>query len=128
MKVALFSLFKVSTFTRWVLQSKADVSKGLSDETTKDEVYLKNLASKCTQQRGRKYNLFSNIFELISQKVCISILHDPGDDQYGYEKASERWLPVHTVEVRFGLFETFCIKLTFSDHFGIGNFNVGRSK
>jgi len=30
--------------------------------------------------------------------VCISILHDPGDDQYGYEKASERWLPVHTVE------------------------------
>uniref|UniRef100_A0A5S6QMW1 E2 ubiquitin-conjugating enzyme n=1 Tax=Trichuris muris TaxID=70415 RepID=A0A5S6QMW1_TRIMR len=30
--------------------------------------------------------------------VCISILHDPGDDKYGYEKASERWLPVHTVE------------------------------
>jgi len=31
-------------------------------------------------------------------EVCISILHDPGDDKYGYEKASERWLPVHTVE------------------------------
>jgi len=30
--------------------------------------------------------------------VCISILHEPGDDRYGYEKASERWLPVHTVE------------------------------
>lgn len=30
--------------------------------------------------------------------VCISILHPPGEDQYGYEKASERWLPVHTVE------------------------------
>ncbi|KAF0304762.1 Ubiquitin-conjugating enzyme E2 G1 [Amphibalanus amphitrite] len=30
--------------------------------------------------------------------VCISILHEPGDDTYGYEKASERWLPVHTVE------------------------------
>ncbi|GAA6056362.1 hypothetical protein JCM3770_005967 [Rhodotorula araucariae] len=30
--------------------------------------------------------------------VCISILHDPGHDQYGYEDASERWLPVHTVE------------------------------
>ena len=29
--------------------------------------------------------------------VCISILHPPGDDQYGYENASERWLPVHTV-------------------------------
>lgn len=31
-------------------------------------------------------------------KVCISILHPPGDDQYGYEKAEERWLPIHTVE------------------------------
>ena len=30
--------------------------------------------------------------------VCISILHPPGDDKYGYEDASERWLPVHTVE------------------------------
>ncbi|KAH0833979.1 hypothetical protein J3R83DRAFT_11197 [Lanmaoa asiatica] len=35
--------------------------------------------------------------------VCISILHAPGDDQYGYEDAGERWMPVHTVEtiVRF---------------------------
>ena len=31
-------------------------------------------------------------------QVCISILHAPGDDAYGYEKANERWLPVHTVE------------------------------
>ncbi|KAF0989543.1 hypothetical protein HZS_4454, partial [Henneguya salminicola] len=30
--------------------------------------------------------------------VCISILHEPGDDSYGYESASERWLPIHTVE------------------------------
>ncbi|XP_014788955.1 ubiquitin-conjugating enzyme E2 G1 [Octopus bimaculoides] len=30
--------------------------------------------------------------------VCISILHEPGEDKFGYEKASERWLPVHTVE------------------------------
>lgn len=30
--------------------------------------------------------------------VCISILHAPGDDEFGYEKASERWVPVHTVE------------------------------
>eukprot|EP00128_Syssomonas_multiformis_P010627 Colp12_sorted_trinity150504_noHs@2040 len=30
--------------------------------------------------------------------VCISILHEPGEDKYGYEKASERWLPIHTVE------------------------------
>ena len=31
-------------------------------------------------------------------EVCISILHEPGEDKYGYEKASERWLPVHTIE------------------------------
>jgi len=31
-------------------------------------------------------------------EVCISILHEPGEDKYGYERASERWLPVHTVE------------------------------
>jgi len=30
--------------------------------------------------------------------VCISILHAPGEDKYGYEHASERWLPIHTVE------------------------------
>jgi len=30
--------------------------------------------------------------------VCISILHAPGDDQYGYEDAGERWMPVHSIE------------------------------
>ncbi|GLJ44516.1 hypothetical protein SUGI_0934460 [Cryptomeria japonica] len=31
-------------------------------------------------------------------RVCISILHPPGDDPNGYEHATERWSPVHTVE------------------------------
>ncbi|TIA86046.1 hypothetical protein E3P99_03803 [Wallemia hederae] len=31
-------------------------------------------------------------------EVCISILHPPGDDEWGWEDASERWLPVHSVE------------------------------
>lgn len=31
-------------------------------------------------------------------EVCISILHPPGEDKWGYEKAEERWLPIHTVE------------------------------
>lgn len=30
--------------------------------------------------------------------VCISILHDPGEDKFGYERPEERWLPIHTVE------------------------------
>ena len=31
-------------------------------------------------------------------RVCISILHSPGDYPMGYEQASERWSPVQTVE------------------------------
>lgn len=31
-------------------------------------------------------------------KVCISILHSPGDDIYGYEKSEERWRPINSVE------------------------------
>ena len=30
--------------------------------------------------------------------LCISILHPPGEDVYGYEKAGERWSPVQTPE------------------------------
>lgn len=30
--------------------------------------------------------------------VCISILHPPEDDEYGYESAAERWSPVQTPE------------------------------
>lgn len=33
-----------------------------------------------------------------SGALCISILHPPGEDQYGYESASERWSPVQTPE------------------------------
>lgn len=44
--------------------------------------------------------LFFPVLLIVSQDgdVCISILHPPGDDKYGYESASERWLPIHTVE------------------------------
>lgn len=31
-------------------------------------------------------------------KVCISILHPPGDDPHQYETAAERWRPIHTIE------------------------------
>lgn len=31
-------------------------------------------------------------------RVCISILHPPEEDQYGYESAAERWSPVQTPE------------------------------
>lgn len=31
-------------------------------------------------------------------KVCISILHPPGDDPNMYESSSERWSPVQSIE------------------------------
>lgn len=46
------------------------------------------------QRRG----CLTSLIVYLNGEVCISILHPPGDDAYGYEKASERWLPVHTVE------------------------------
>lgn len=30
--------------------------------------------------------------------VCISILHEPGDDAFEYESVSERWMPVRNPE------------------------------
>lgn len=33
-----------------------------------------------------------------SGEVCISILHPPGEDKYGYESAAERWSPVQSPE------------------------------
>ncbi|KAI7155817.1 Ubiquitin-conjugating enzyme E2 [Hortaea werneckii] len=37
-----------------------------------------------------------NVYQ--SGEVCISILHPPEDDKYGYESAAERWSPVQTPE------------------------------
>lgn len=34
----------------------------------------------------------------IDGRVCISILHAPGDDPMGYELSAERWSPVQSVE------------------------------
>ncbi|XP_039018890.1 ubiquitin-conjugating enzyme E2 7-like isoform X2 [Hibiscus syriacus] len=46
-----------------------------------------------------RINMIFNVFAVYPDgRVCISILHPPGDDPNGYELASERWMPVHTVE------------------------------
>ncbi|TIA89928.1 hypothetical protein E3P99_01834 [Wallemia hederae] len=37
-----------------------------------------------------------NVYE--DGNVCISILHPPGDDPMMYERSSERWSPVQSVE------------------------------
>lgn len=47
-----------------------------------------------------KYNSTCLLISSVDKNgdVCISILHEPGEDKYGYEKPEERWLPIHTVE------------------------------
>ena len=44
--------------------------------------------------------IFSFLFFLVYSdgRVCISILHAPGDDPMGYETSAERWSPVQSVE------------------------------
>lgn len=42
--------------------------------------------------------LYSSLSVAKNGDVCISILHEPGEDKFGYEKPEERWLPIHTVE------------------------------
>ena len=44
-------------------------------------------------------NVLSGLFPVYSDgRVCISILHAPGDDPMGYESSAERWSPVQSVE------------------------------
>jgi len=62
--------------------------------------------SYCTSYRNRCYisinycKLSINIILLVypDGRVCISILHAPGDDPMGYESSAERWSPVQSVE------------------------------
>lgn len=41
-------------------------------------------------------NFASTVYQ--NGEVCISILHPPEEDKYGYESAAERWSPVQTPE------------------------------
>lgn len=44
-------------------------------------------------------SLFLSHFPVFADgRVCISILHAPGDDPMGYELSAERWSPVQSVE------------------------------
>ncbi|XP_043925699.1 ubiquitin-conjugating enzyme E2 G1-like [Protopterus annectens] len=63
---------------------------------------LSNLVTEFMEIVLRNNFIFFNgeLFKQIAKNgdVCISILHEPGEDKFGYEKPEERWLPIHTVE------------------------------
>ena len=44
------------------------------------------------------YIIFYFVAVYPNGEVCISILHPPEEDKYGYESAAERWSPVQTPE------------------------------
>jgi len=43
-------------------------------------------------------NEFTHTIVYADGRVCISILHSPGDDPLGYETSAERWSPVQSIE------------------------------
>ena len=53
-------------------------------------------------------------------EVCISILHQPGEDQYGYELASERWLPIHSVESILVSVISMLLRINNEAHYELG--------
>ena len=44
------------------------------------------------------YHILFNFLVYPDGRVCISILHPPGDDPNQYESSSERWSPVQSIE------------------------------
>jgi ubiquitin-conjugating enzyme E2 G2 len=54
-------------------------------------IYLQN-------QNTNHINFLVFISVYSDGRVCISILHAPGDDPMGYESSAERWSPVQSVE------------------------------
>lgn len=54
----------------------------------------------CAKIQTCQQSVYTCVFLPVAKNgdVCISILHEPGEDKYGYEKPEERWLPIHTVE------------------------------
>ena len=48
-------------------------------------------------------------------RVCISILHPPGDDPNQYESSSERWSPVQSIEkILLSVVSMLAGKISFS--------------
>ncbi|XP_027250103.1 ubiquitin-conjugating enzyme E2 G2 isoform X3 [Cricetulus griseus] len=61
-------------------------------------------------------------------RVCISILHAPGDDPMGYESSAERWSPVQSVEKILLSVVSMLAVLCFSEPNDESGANVDASK
>lgn len=88
--------------TRRLFPSTTVISEFLSTQTSQDAFRDFNLSSK--QSVCLFHDVISREERTLTKPVypsgdvCISILHPPEDDKYGYESAAERWSPVQTPE------------------------------
>ncbi|KAK6442327.1 Ubiquitin-conjugating enzyme E2 15 [Oleoguttula sp. CCFEE 5521] len=73
------------------MQKDKDIP-GISCGLVVDDVFEWEVMLMLSEDQDSMYGVYPN------GDVCISILHPPGDDQYGYEQASERWSPVQSPE------------------------------
>ena len=81
----------------------------MTDEITPSQSHLSSMvqiylrSSKCVlvtfENSFQPFIKLSLLFVVYADgRVCISILHAPGDDPMGYESSAERWSPVQSVE------------------------------
>lgn len=91
--------------SRWLLPCPPLLPTRISPPAPKDEIRNANMASQqyvlspCApspQVLTDPRLSLSPVYP--SGDVCISILHPPEEDKYGYESAAERWSPVQTPE------------------------------
>ncbi|KAH0541462.1 hypothetical protein FGG08_004071 [Glutinoglossum americanum] len=70
------------------------ISCGLVDSSVYEWEVMLMISDECKYYGANPRQL--SVYE--NGEVCISILHPPEDDKYGYESAAERWSPVQTPE------------------------------
>lgn len=96
------TILSKSTEYLLIIYREDSLKLSLNSQMTILTILLKwDLWQKCSIQIVTRtlYDL-TNIFTVYSDgRVCISILHPPGTDQYNtQETAAERWRPIHGVE------------------------------
>ncbi|KAK4987739.1 Ubiquitin-conjugating enzyme E2 15 [Elasticomyces elasticus] len=99
--------FAYSIRDRWLLSITYDLPTRVPAPATKDEIHHTHISPQqyvyrtartptCAALHGQDLTSIATVYT--NGEVCISILHPPEDDKYGYESAAERWSPVQTPE------------------------------
>lgn len=87
-------------FNRRLFQSTNDLPTSIPPTTADAQIRNQNIPPKWYSTSTAILRSTTNMDGVVYEngEVCISILHPPEEDKYGYESASERWSPVQTPE------------------------------